>query len=292
MATVSEESKKADRGYYDASYSEFSSVLYSDIRREAYGEDLGQNSWMTNDELAMFIDWLRLKPGDFLLDVACGSGGPTIRVAKMTGCASVGIDLHEQAVSNANALAKAHTLTDRVHFELQDANQPLPFPTSSFDAVMCIDAVNHLRDRARVFGEWARVLKPAGRMLFTDPIVVTGYLSNEEIALRSSIGFFLFVPRGENERLLEAAGLKSIVTRDLTENVADVARRRSDARAARESILREVEGGVTYERQQEFLRMARMLARERRLSRLAYLAAKSMYVLSSPGNRSAGFQPA
>jgi hypothetical protein len=43
--------------------------------------------------------------------------------------------------------------------------------------------------------EWARLLKPNGRLLFTDPTVVTGPLTNAEIAVRSSAGFYLFVPQ-------------------------------------------------------------------------------------------------
>jgi SAM-dependent methyltransferase len=39
--------------------------------------------------------------------------------------------------------------------------------------LLCIDAVNHLRDRAGVFDEWVRLLAPGGRVLFTDPITVT-----------------------------------------------------------------------------------------------------------------------
>src|SRR5207253_7813940 len=44
------------------------------------------------------------------------------------------------------------------------------------------------------------------RMLFTDALVVTGILSNGEIATRSSIGPYFFLPAGENERLIETAG--------------------------------------------------------------------------------------
>ena len=52
----------------------------------------------------------------------------------------------------------------------------------------------------------ARVLRAGGRLVFTDPLVVTGALTADEIAVRSSIGFFLFVPAGLDERLLDQAG--------------------------------------------------------------------------------------
>jgi hypothetical protein len=55
-----------------------------------------------------------------------------------------------------------------------------------------------------------RILKPGGRMLFSDALVVGGVLSHEEIATRSSIGFYVCSPPGENERLIEQAGFRLI----------------------------------------------------------------------------------
>src|SRR6516165_10503280 len=87
--------------HYDASYGSFQTDLYAQIRQEAYGEDIGQNSWLTVQEQDMFLNWLGLCPGKTLLDVACGSGGPALRIASSTGSSVVGIDLHEQAISTA-----------------------------------------------------------------------------------------------------------------------------------------------------------------------------------------------
>ena len=98
-------------------------------------------------------------------------------------------------------------------------------PAASFDAVICIDAINHLPDRPLTLAEWARVLKPGGRVLFTDPITVTGPLTNGEIAIRSSIAFFLFVPSGYDEQVLHDAGFELVVVEDRTDNTATVARR-------------------------------------------------------------------
>jgi hypothetical protein len=52
------------------------------------------------------------------------------------------------------------------------------------------------------------LLKPSGRLLFTDPITVTGALTNAEIAVRSSAGFYLFVPHGYDERVIAQCGLR------------------------------------------------------------------------------------
>lgn len=111
-------------------------------------------------------------------------------------------------------------------------------------------------------------------MLFTDPITVTGPLRADEIAVRSSIGFFLFVPSDYDSRLIAECGLNLKVREDLTDNMALLAERRRAARAARSDALCEIEGQQTYESQQEFFMVAARLARERRLSRYLYLAEK------------------
>ena len=262
------------RGHYDANYGYFESVLYAQIRRDAFGEDIGQSSWLTADEQDRFVGWLRLSSGKTLLDVACGSGGPALRIAERTGCAVVGVDVHEQAIATANTLAAERGLTERARFQVADATAQLPFPDASFDAIICIDAINHLPNRPRVIADWARLLKRGGRLLFTDPITATGPLSNDEIAVRSSIGFFLFVPLGYDERVIEQSGLRLLIKEDVTGNMAEVAEKRRVARAARAADLREIEGDQVYEGQQEFFAVAAVIAREGRLSRFLYVAEK------------------
>src|SRR5713101_3109900 len=211
MGQSSKSKTHPDSRHYDANYGNFQTQLYSQIRQEAFGEDIGQNGWLTSGEQDMFLGWLDLSPGKTLLDVACGSGGPALRIAATTGCSVVGIDVHEQAISTANALAAQRGLTKLVEFRVADATEQLPFSDAWFDAITCIDAINHLPNRPRVIAEWARLLKLGGRLLFTDPITVTGPLTNAEIAVRSSIGFYLLVPHGYDECVIAQCGLRLLV---------------------------------------------------------------------------------
>jgi SAM-dependent methyltransferase len=257
-------SQKTD--HYGPTYERFAARVYAEIRAEAFGEDIGQNSWLTVDEQDLFISWLRLDRERRLLDVACGSGGPALRVARVTGCRVHGIDLHEDAVTAARTQAEQAGLAARAAFERCDAGKTLPFPDAAFDALTCVDAINHLPDRPRILAEWARILKPGGRLVFTDPIVVTGPLSNEEMAIRSSIGFFLFVPPGLDEKLLGDAGFDLVAREDRTENMARTAGRRRAARERRADELRRIEGDEVFEGQQLFFEVAA------RLSRFAFCA--------------------
>ena len=184
----------------------------------------------------------------------------------------MGIDLHEQAIATATSLAAERGLSQVAHFEVANAEQQLPFPNDRFDAITCIDAINHLPDRVHVVGECARVLKPGGRLLFTDPVVVTGPLTSAEVRARSAIGFFLFVPVNYDEQVIAGCGLQLVSKADTTAHMAEIAARREAARAARRSALVEIEGQDTFEAQQEFFAVVRRLAVERKLSRFVYVA--------------------
>ena len=260
---------------YGAAYRGLTSTLYADIRREAFGEDIGQTGWLTAEEQDHFITWLGLSPSSRLLDVACGSGRPTLRIAQKTGCRVCGVDLHSEGVASARASAKQLGYEERADFVESDANERLPFDASSFDAVICIDAINHFPDRPCILAEWRRVLKPGGRLLFTDPIVLTGPITNREIAIRASIGLFVFVPTGLDQALLEQAGFAVEHVEDHTSNMAENASGWRAARLGREAQLREIEGDETYDGQQRFLETTAILARERRLSRIAIVARRA-----------------
>ena len=261
-------------GHYNSNFGNFETELYAQIRQEAFGGDIGQNSWLTSDEQDRFLEWLDLSPGNTLLDVACGAGGPALRIAAITGCSVVGIDIHYQAVAAASSMAAQRGLAGRAEFRSMDATAPLPFSGSSFDAITCIDAINHFPNRPSLIAEWVRLLNPGGRLLFTDPITLTGPLTNAEVATRSSAGFYLFVPYGYDEHTISQCGLQLLFCEDVTANMAKVAEARHAARESRSTALREIEGQQSFNSQQEFLEVAARVAREGRLSRFVYVSKK------------------
>ena len=152
---------------------------------------------------------------------------------------------------------------------------PLPFPASTFDAILSNDAMCHIANRLEVLRDWQRVLRPGGRMLFTDAMVLTGLVSQEELATRSSIGFYLFVPPGENKRLISAAGFSLLAVDDVTSAAEAIADRRHDARERYRVALIRREGEATFSGLQRFLKCVHHLSAERRLSRLCYLAERA-----------------
>ena len=259
---------------YSGTYKNYAEDLYKQIRKETYGEDIGQNSWLTADEYRNFFSLLKLTPDKKVLEIATGSGGPAVFMVKEMGCRLTGIDISENGVNNAKKIAEENGLSERMEFLQADGSQMLPFADESFDAVLCIDSINHLNDRFQVLKECKRVLKTGGQILYTDPILVTGILTNQEIAIRSSIGFFLFVPVGENELLLKRAGLHEIQSQDVTDNMASVSLKWYNAREKRKDDLLQIEEEDNLKGLQSFLSMVHGLSAERRLSRFMFAAVK------------------
>jgi SAM-dependent methyltransferase len=257
-----------------STYGHFSDPVLDAIRKETFGTDIGQNSWLTVDEYERLLPWLELTAESHALEVASGSGGPALYLARSTGCHVTGIDANESGVANATEMAARSGDSERVRFRVADANASLPFDEDSFDALLCMDSMNHFPDRLAVFREWRRVLRPGGRALFTDPVVVTGPVTNDELALRSSIGLFLFVPPGVNERLIDEAGFRLVRQEDVTANAALVAGRWHRARQAHRDELLPMEGEERFEGLQRFFQSVHDLTSRRRLSRIVYLVEK------------------
>jgi cyclopropane fatty-acyl-phospholipid synthase-like methyltransferase len=273
--TTTEQVESGDDTLFYSSYMQINDPLVVSVRREAFGEDIGQFGWTTADEMRHFFELLQLGPQSRVLDVACGSGGPTLFMARSTGCSATGVDITYSGIHSAGETAAALDLASRATFQQVDAGGPLPFDDGSFDAVTCIDAIDHFQDRVSLFKEWYRVLRPGGRILFTDPIVVTGLLERQEMIHRSrSMGIFLFTPPGLNERFIETAGFETPRVEDVTGNIVQVSRQWRQARENHAPGLVEVEGQKTFESFQHFLDVVNTLASEGRLSRFLYVARK------------------
>ncbi|HXT24597.1 MAG TPA: methyltransferase domain-containing protein [Candidatus Eisenbacteria bacterium] len=256
---------------YNSAYGNYGAEVYREIRVETYGEDLGQTSWVTTEESGEIPRMLGITAESNVLEIGSGSGRYALQVASATGCRIVGVDVNDPGVQNANQLAASQNLADRVHFEKCDASQPLRYGEATFDAVFSNDVLCHIPGRDKLLRGLFRVLKPGGRLLFSDALVIGGVISHQEIAARSSIGYFLFSPPGENERTLHEAGFEMLEVRDTTENARLISKRWRDARASRAEALIGFEGQANFAGLQQFLATVNALTGERRLLRKLYL---------------------
>ncbi|GAA3010021.1 SAM-dependent methyltransferase [Streptomyces fulvorobeus] len=151
---------------------------YTDLGSATLGENLHFGYWDTPDSPVplteatdrltdLMTDRLHIGPGSRVLDLGCGTGRPALRIADRTGADVTGISISHKQVERATALAADRGLADRVRFERADA-MDLPFAAGSFDAVIALESIIHMPDRARVLRQVARVLRPGGRLVLTD----------------------------------------------------------------------------------------------------------------------------
>ncbi len=259
---------------YNTSYGNSEAEVYSEIRRETYGIDLGQTSWVSREELAEIPRLLQIDAVSNMLEIGCGAGGCALHFAATFGCRVTGMDLNAHGIRAAEHSAVAQQLSERARFIVHDAATRLPFPDETFDAVYSNDAFCHIAGRPALLRECRRVLRRGGRLLFSDALVVNGAVTNEEIAARSSIGYYVYVPGGENERLMSVAGFSGVEARDTTAQAAAISGRWRDARARQQGALVKIEGEKTFEGLQNFLSCVQKLTAEKRLARFLYTGFK------------------
>src|SRR5471030_2034122 len=96
-----DQSKGPSKPNYESLYQEFESPLMRELRRDAYGEDIGQHSWVTASDLRRDAVRLGISADGLLLDLGCGPCGPLTFLMKSLGCHGIGFDVSGAAVSTA-----------------------------------------------------------------------------------------------------------------------------------------------------------------------------------------------
>jgi hypothetical protein len=105
--------------------------------------------------------------------------------------------------------------------------------------------------------------------------VITGPVSNEELAARSNIGFFIFMPLETTQIFIQQAGFKLIRCEDVTGNIELTSGRWHNSRQKHRDDLIKIEGEERFNGLQKFFSTVYTLSSERRLSRFVFLAENS-----------------
>jgi len=153
---------------------------------------------------------------DHVLDVCSGMGGPARWLAHRIGCRVTGLELTESRCQAASRLTKLARLSGLVEFRCGNA-LAMPFPDGAFDVAVSQEAFVHVPEKPRLIGECARVLKPGGRIAFTD-IVQRGRLDDRDLArLRDEMAYPSVETIGGYRKLLRDSGCDEVQVEDLSD---------------------------------------------------------------------------
>ena len=154
---------------------------------------------------------LELRPGMRVLDVAAGRGTSAIHLTRKFGCEVVGMDLSAEMVRQATERAEEAAVSDRVSFRQGDAERA-PFEEDAFDAVICECAFCTFPDKPTAAREFARVLRPGGKVGLSD-LTLESALPSELESLLSWVACIADArPLEEYAAHLRKAGCDSIRT--------------------------------------------------------------------------------
>ena len=159
------------QAYYDGAANE--------IYREIWGENIHMGLFASSDdsfqtamdranrEIAADVG---LAADSYVLDVGCGYGATARYLADTFGCRVLATNISERELEWGRELTQAAGLDRLVEFGWADFHD-LPCDAGTFDYYWSQEAFLHAADKRRVLAEAHRVLKPGGRLVFTDLLV-------------------------------------------------------------------------------------------------------------------------
>ena len=150
-------------GEFDLLHETAAHRLLADLCQQAMGDDypvdVHPSSSCTRSLLAHILEMLALRPGDLLVNLGCGRGGPGLWLARETRARLVGLDFSPKGIALALRTAERFALPTPAQFRVASFDAT-GLPDASADGVVSVDALPFAPDRDAALRELRRVLRP------------------------------------------------------------------------------------------------------------------------------------
>jgi len=209
--------------YFDQWYAD---IARSDARQRLFSNylnvppEVGPSNLLPLNGLQAVAAALGLEPGNVLVDLACGRGGPGMWLARQAGARLIGVDISAEAVAQASDRRRLFGLTSSAAFQLGSL-EASDLPDGVADGVVCVDAFQFAADGVAAATEIKRILQPGGRVVLTCWEAVDR--ADQEISER--------IRKVDLAGSLEAAGFSDVSTNEKP-NWHDAARSLNEAAIA------------------------------------------------------------
>ena len=155
--------------HYDISPEIFKLLLdknmnYSSGVYRTKSEDLDTAQMIKMDQIARFLN---LKADDHILDIGCGWSGPALYFAENYGCKITGINLSPVQRQHGLDWAKQRNLADRISIDVCNVAD-MAYEPESFDKIMFLESIIHMPNKAQIFRDCFKFLKPGGRLFLQE----------------------------------------------------------------------------------------------------------------------------
>ena len=163
----------------------------------------------------------KINKSTHVLDLCCGLGGPARYLAYHYGCRVTGVDLNTDRLAGAVRLTERTKLQDRVLFHHANALQT-GLADETFDVIVSQEAFCHIPNKKTLMTECVRLLKPDGRIVYTD-ILARSSLTNEICCrLENEMVFSELSTLEQYCHLLEEKSCQVVEVEDLSDDWAQI----------------------------------------------------------------------
>jgi len=163
----------------------------------------------------------KINESTHVLDLCCGLGGPARYLAYHYGCRVTGVDMNTDRLAGAVRLTERTKLQDRVLFHHANALQT-GLADETFDVIVSQEAFCHIPNKKTLITECVRLLKPGGRIVYTDILARSSMTNEIRSRLETEMVFSELSTLEQYCHLLEEKGCQVIEVEDLSDNWAQI----------------------------------------------------------------------